>query len=196
MFPQGFHPVNDIFLPDITTPASTIPRLDARVKYYFVDYGISSYFPAGSQPQPVLGKAGRDQDVPELSDTVPYDPFKVDIFTIGNVLRREFQNVGFHPPVATYHGLISVQYCSNLGFLAPLTERMTQRVPNSRPSAEQALQEWRTIRARINILHRHWRLRGPTEGLLWASVQDIFHVLKFIPRIFRWIGRMLRRNSA
>jgi hypothetical protein len=105
MFPQGFHPVEDIFLHDLMTPAPTTPRLDAGVKYHFVDYGISSYFPADSQPQPVLGDAGSDQDVPELSDTEPYDPFKVDIFSIGNVLRREFRNVGFRSPVA--HTIVS-----------------------------------------------------------------------------------------
>ena len=98
MYPLGFHPVDDIFLNDITTLAPVIPRLEARVKYYFVDYGISSYFPAGSQRELVLGIAGRDQDVPELSNNVPYDPFKVDIFTVGNVLRLEFQTVGFHCP--------------------------------------------------------------------------------------------------
>jgi hypothetical protein len=98
MFPRGFHPVDDTFLHDITTPAPWVPRSDAGVKYYFVDYGISSYFPAGSQIQPVLGLAGRDQDVPELSDVVPYDPFKVDIFTVGNVLRRELQSVRFPTP--------------------------------------------------------------------------------------------------
>jgi hypothetical protein len=53
---------------------------------------------AGSQRELVLGVAGRDQDVPELSNNVPYDPFKVDIFTIGNVLRGEIQAVGFHSP--------------------------------------------------------------------------------------------------
>ena len=101
MFPQGFHPVQDIFLnDDLVTPAPMIPRLEAGVTYYFVDYGISSYFPAGSQYRLVVGKLGRDQDVPELSQEVPYDPFKVDIFTLGNVLRREYLNVGFHssPP--------------------------------------------------------------------------------------------------
>ena len=96
MYPLGFHPVDDIFLDDITTLAPVIPRLEAGVKYYFVDYGISSYFPAGSQRELVRGIAGRDQDVPELSKDVPYDPFKVDIFTIGNVLRGEFQAVSFH----------------------------------------------------------------------------------------------------
>ena len=73
-------------------------RLEAGVKYYFVDYGISSYFPPGSQRELVVGIAGRDQDVPELSNDVPYDPFKVDIFTIGNVIRGEFQTVRFQPP--------------------------------------------------------------------------------------------------
>ena len=95
MYPHGFHPVEDLCLDDIRTAAPRISRLEAGVKYYYVDYGISSYFPPGSQRELVLGIAGRDQDVPELSNDVPYDPFKVDIFTIGNVLRGEFQAVGF-----------------------------------------------------------------------------------------------------
>ena len=98
MYPLGFHPVHEAFLDDVTTVAPVIPRLEAGVKYYFVDYGISSYFPPGSQRELVFGIAGRDQDVPELSNRVPYDPFKVDIFTIGNILRGEFQAVGFHSP--------------------------------------------------------------------------------------------------
>jgi hypothetical protein len=98
MYPLGFHPVHDVFLDDVTTFAPVISRLGAGVKYYFVDYGISSYFPPGSQRELVFGTAGRDQDVPELSNSVPYDPFKVDIFTIGNVLRHDFLAVSFHSP--------------------------------------------------------------------------------------------------
>jgi len=98
MYPLGFHPVDseEHFLDDIRTPAPRISLLEVGVKYYFVDYGVSSYFPPGSQRELVLGIAGRDQDVPELSNNEPYDPFKVDIFTIRNVLRGEFQAVGFH----------------------------------------------------------------------------------------------------
>ena len=98
MYPLGFHPVEELFLDDIKTLAPRISRLEAGVQYYFVDYGISSYFPPGSRRELVVGIAGRDRDVPELSNNVPYDPFKVDIFTIGNVLRGEFQAVGFHSP--------------------------------------------------------------------------------------------------
>ena len=33
----GFHPVEDLFLDDIKTVAPRISRLEAGVKYYFVD---------------------------------------------------------------------------------------------------------------------------------------------------------------
>ena len=99
MYPLGFHPVHSILMADARTYAPVVSRLEAGVKYYFVDYGISSYFQPGSLRELVVGTAGRDQDVPELSDNVPYDPFKVDIFTIGNVLRGELQAVGSHSSV-------------------------------------------------------------------------------------------------
>ena len=93
MYPYGFHPIRSSYLQDVTTHVTIIPRTMVNVKYYFVDYGISSYFPPGSQARLVVGTDGRDRDVPELSDEVPYDPFKVDIFTIGNVLRQLFCDV-------------------------------------------------------------------------------------------------------
>ncbi|KAI0258295.1 kinase-like domain-containing protein [Gloeopeniophorella convolvens] len=172
MFPLGFHPVRDIFLADYVTPATHIPRLDAGVRYYFVDYGISSYFPPGSQRQLVLGTDGRDQDVPELSNDVPYDPFKVDIFTIGNNLRIEFQ--------AKY---------SNLGFFTPLIEYMTQNEPSARPSAEDALKQWKSIRRRIYLLHRYWRPRERKEPLLIVVILDIVHALGFLPRFAKMVYR-------
>ncbi|KAN0131191.1 Protein kinase-like domain containing protein [Lactarius tabidus] len=180
MFPRGFHPVRDSFLPhDISTPAPVIPRMDVGVKYYFVDYGISSYFPEGTERQLVLGLEGRDRDVPELSAEVPYDPFKVDIFTIGNVLHREI--------VAKY---------TNLSFFTPLIESMMQSDPNRRPSAEHALQQWQTIRGRINILHRCWRLRHPSETVVSTPLLDILYVLVSIPRFARFLVRRLRRMFA
>ncbi|KAH8976706.1 hypothetical protein EDB92DRAFT_1925710 [Lactarius akahatsu] len=180
MFPCGFHPVRDSFLPhDLSTPAPMIHRVNVEVKYYFVDYGISSYFPEGTERQLVIGLAGRDRDVPELSDEVPYDPFKVDIFTIGNVLRREF--------VAKY---------SNLGFFKPLIKAMMQSDSSRRPSAEHALQQWRTIRGRINFLHRFWRLRHRDEPLWALPLLDFFYALASIPHFTRLLGRSLRLMFA
>ena len=91
MYPAGFHPVRDKYLPNLEAYAPVIPRLAVwpSVKYYFVDFGISVHIPDDMAPKRVIGIDGLDQEVPELSLTKPYDPFKVDIFIIGNVFRKE-----------------------------------------------------------------------------------------------------------
>jgi hypothetical protein len=99
MFPRGFHPVKDILLYDLVTPAPVHSSQGCRGQvllcrlWHFIVLSYGNHL----SPSLVLGRDGRDQDVPELSDEVPYDPFKVDIFTIGNVLGREFCNVSFVP---------------------------------------------------------------------------------------------------
>ena len=67
---------------------------------------------------------------------------------------------------------------------------MTQTDPSSRPSAEVALQQWRTIRARVYILHRYWRVRDLKEPPLFGPVLDFFYVLGSIPRVFRMVKRV------
>ena len=93
LFPRGFHPVYCDRLPDASSGAPVLSRSTMPVKYYYIDFGISSYIPRDSKDKLVVGTLGRDQDVPELSSSVPYDPFKVDIFILGNVFRNEFREV-------------------------------------------------------------------------------------------------------
>ena len=93
MYPRGFHPVNTSCLPDGRTMAWPRRRSAVPVRYYFVDYSLSTYFPPGTSPRLVIGEGGRDQEVPELSNDVPYDPFKADIYLVGNLFRRMFYKV-------------------------------------------------------------------------------------------------------
>jgi len=93
-----------------------------RSRYHFLGYTTSSYFPPGKAPGLVVGTRGRDPEVPELSDSDPYDPFAVDIFIIGNLLRKEF-----------------VEHYTNLDFLKPLSSLATRSKPASRPSAVELL---------------------------------------------------------
>ncbi|KAL5513751.1 hypothetical protein ACEPAH_4151 [Sanghuangporus vaninii] len=122
IYPKGFHP--------------SLPMLDASgkiarprrrrnaqgVKYYFVDFGISSRFDGTEETRLVTGRDGLDKDVPELHQSVPYDPFLVDIFILGNLFRKEL--------IYVYH---------NMSFLEPLVERMTEQEPGDRPTASEAL---------------------------------------------------------
>ena len=93
MYPEGFHPIRLGYTVDSLSPAEHTSRTVAGVKYYFVDFGISSYLPDATSPRLVTGEDGRDQDPPELSGEEPYDPFKLDIFIIGNTLKRDFCGV-------------------------------------------------------------------------------------------------------
>ena len=93
LFPKGFHPVYENMLPSGAGYAPVLPRSTAEIKYYYVDFGISSHIPSDSPDKLVVGNFGRDQDVPELSITVPYDPFKVDVFILGNLFDKVFINV-------------------------------------------------------------------------------------------------------
>ena len=102
IFPQGFHPITDMSLPnDITSTAPVLPRASVIVPYYYVDFGISTLFDADDRDRLVTGMYGLDRDVPELSDEIPYDPFKVDVFILGNMFRKTFLHVS-SPHVRPY----------------------------------------------------------------------------------------------
>ena len=59
----------------------------------------SATTPGGEPQKRVTGAAGRDQDPPELSETVSNGPFKLDIYIIGNMLKNEFSDVTIPPSV-------------------------------------------------------------------------------------------------
>ena len=94
LFPDGFHPMRlDCHPQQITRPATLLSRNDVPVTYYYVDFGISTWLKPEDADRLVVGSDGLDQEVPELSDDVPYDPFKVDIFVLGNFFRQNFTQV-------------------------------------------------------------------------------------------------------
>ncbi len=97
LYPQGHHPVRLHYAPDNVHHATPLARIDNPVRYFYIDFGISHRFAAGSKPM-LLGRKGRNQQVPELSSTVPYDAFKVDVYGLGDVYAKEFVDVRvFHP---------------------------------------------------------------------------------------------------
>ncbi|KAH9927737.1 kinase-like domain-containing protein [Fomitopsis serialis] len=76
LYPEGHHPVSRDLSTDAIYDIVPRSRLDHPVRYYYIDFGISSFFP--------------DKEVPELSDRAPYNAFKVDIFILGNLYRKHF----------------------------------------------------------------------------------------------------------
>ncbi|KAH9888334.1 kinase-like domain-containing protein [Cubamyces lactineus] len=170
LYPNGYHPVRLGYTPDALYPVSPLPRAGRSIKYYYIDFGLTTWFPPGSSTL-VIGDVGR-AEVPELSDTTPYDAFKVDIYALGSVYSEEFGS----------------KY-KNTDFLVPLIEQMMRQRPEERPTVQQALREWQRIRATLNDSLFRWRLVPKSEQGIERVVNDtvaaawegIYHLKKLMP---------------
>lgn len=67
--------------------------------YYFIDFGLSVHVENPNCRVLVLGNEGHDRAPPELrtGNRIPYDPYKLDVFLVGNVFRRLLLDVSIGP---------------------------------------------------------------------------------------------------
>ncbi|KJA25639.1 hypothetical protein HYPSUDRAFT_37677 [Hypholoma sublateritium FD-334 SS-4] len=95
-------------------------RSVAPLRYFFIDFETAVRFSPDDKNPRCVGRFGQEHDAPELSDTVPYNPFKLDIYQLGMI---------FPPLFKAYDGM---------EFLEPLHEAMTCANPDERPTAAEA----------------------------------------------------------
>lgn len=91
MFPQGWHASEMYRFPDGKHMGSSqyASRTAAgNVRYYFIDFGISTV-----NQDSTLGIHGQEL-APELSATVPYDPYKLDVYILGKAYTNFLLAVG------------------------------------------------------------------------------------------------------
>ncbi|KAI0944014.1 hypothetical protein AcV7_001949 [Taiwanofungus camphoratus] len=170
LFPNGHHPVRDSHSADGVYELTPLSRIDHPVRYLFIDFGLSTRSAPGA-PHYVLGREGRDKEVPELSSEIAYDAFKVDIFAMGNLYDKEF--------VQKYHGL---------EFLQPLIDAMKQQDSDRRPNAETAFALFERIRRQLNSPLLRWRLRSRDESqpervlydTMAAAREGIYHLKRLV----------------
>ena len=92
LYPEGHHPVRLDYAPDGIMDARPLSRSNCQVRYYYIDFGLSTLFAEGESPL-VLGRTGRDKEIPELSNEVPYNAYSADVFALGNLYYKEFISV-------------------------------------------------------------------------------------------------------
>ncbi|OSC97563.1 kinase-like protein [Trametes coccinea BRFM310] len=153
LYPDGHHPVRIDYSPDGIHPVSPRPRSEHRVQYYYIDFGIACHFPNGASPL-VVGDVGRDATVPELSSDIPYDAFKVDIYALGNLYAKQFEEY------------------KDMQFMVPLIQRMKQPRPQDRPPAEDILVQWENIRNSQPKNSYRWRLSPKSEPAIGRMLND------------------------
>ncbi|RDB27934.1 hypothetical protein Hypma_002169 [Hypsizygus marmoreus] len=140
LIPKGFHYIKPYTHDGVTFDYKMEWRERWAVKpnhYYFIDFGLSSRYPANVKNIKDTGIIGQDKSVPECSLTVPYNPFKMDVYQLGNAMLD----------------VIKVEYDGLEPFL-PLVQALTRQNPDDRPSPSVALNElkrinWWTLRRRV-----------------------------------------------
>ncbi|KZV99087.1 hypothetical protein EXIGLDRAFT_726179 [Exidia glandulosa HHB12029] len=141
--PDGWHPFHTSFV--YPTPggpsqwARVLPYSSFPVKYYYIDFGLSFQFPSKSERRKVVGTAAMNHSVPEMSNTVPYDPFPVDIRMFGDFLKT-----------------LQDRYLG-LEFLDPLIVQLVQEDPTLRLTAPEML----TLLLNAVSKHRRWKSMRP-----------------------------------
>lgn len=94
-FPEMFHPGTISRSRDFKSYAKFHTRTSRPTKYLFIDFGLSQKFKPG-QDRKVTPIRGGDRIVPEFERhgiKKEFDPFPVDVFYLGNLVRRYFLKV-------------------------------------------------------------------------------------------------------
>ncbi|THH16194.1 hypothetical protein EUX98_g9342 [Antrodiella citrinella] len=146
LYPEDHHPQRTQLTIDGSRMARHLSRSERPVKYYYIDWGLSSHFKDGQSPY-VLGAKCADRKAPELSNEYPYNAYMLDVFILGHMYEKDLTQI--------YHGL---------DFLEPLILAMTQQQPERRPTAEVALRMFYEIRRNMNRTQLPWRLRRRNES--------------------------------
>lgn len=96
MYPYGFDPILQNTAVDWKKGRAKFKNRSEcpNIKYFFIDFGLSTHFTNDNMERLVTGTMCQ-ANVPELSDWVPYDPFAVDIYLLGDVYQRAFIKVRF-----------------------------------------------------------------------------------------------------
>ncbi|KAJ7863835.1 hypothetical protein B0H14DRAFT_2574763 [Mycena olivaceomarginata] len=128
------------------------------VDYYYIDFDLSMRFPKGKDSALWIGTHRTFNMIPELSETVPCNPFKVDVFQLGLTMANVIKE---YPTLHVF---------------SPVANRMISINPADRPEPAESLEEFNTTVARISAK----KLRAPilrkygTVTYLAKSVASVF----------------------
>lgn len=98
MFPAMWHPSAQNMKYDYSGTAKYFNRTERPPKYYYIDFGLSRKYDPKDGPPQELPIIGGDKSVPEFQGEGydrPADPFRTDIYYLGNIMRTQF--VGVRP---------------------------------------------------------------------------------------------------
>jgi serine/threonine protein kinase len=170
MYPNGFHPTQINRSQDFTGRAKRHTRTGRPPRYYLIDFGLSrEYASRDAFDEPL---SGGDRSAPEHGHGGQCNPFKTDIYYLGNLVREEF--------IRKYHGF---------EFMRDLVSEMTHNDPAKRPSIDEVVVRFARICESLSEL----KLRSPITSKKQPS---LFTAFRYARQAIRSLYYVLSNRSA
>ncbi|KAJ6591915.1 hypothetical protein B0H10DRAFT_1829799 [Mycena sp. CBHHK59/15] len=180
MYPTGFYTGNARYAhrtPGFAARAQVFTRTQRPSKYYWIDYGLAPNTrlrragPAAANDLVPYVRGG-DKSIPETQEgSTEANPFKVDVYVMGNLIRKHLVEVGCGP-FSILRLSTAFQRYSGLQSLNPLVASMCQDRPQDRPTMATATRRLDDILTQLSFL----RLRSLTvrrKDLMWRFLQGL-----------------------
>ncbi|KAJ3832050.1 hypothetical protein F5878DRAFT_729487 [Lentinula raphanica] len=179
LYPQPPHFHDVVERMDWKGPAKPRKRTLYPVRYYFIDWDLSKVYDAKIRISRVpvrLPGYGGDRTVPEFKRNEPCNPFAVDVYCLGNVIRQKFiegdPNVDDPPR-------------RNVGFLRDLIADMTHDDPMKRPTMDEVVVRFEEIRKKLSWWKLRSRVSDKTFPLLFHRLYSPIHWIVQLSYILR-----------
>ncbi|KAF9501837.1 hypothetical protein BDN71DRAFT_1406986 [Pleurotus eryngii] len=168
LYQERYHPFRQRHKLDLNGHPKHLTRTLIPVQYYLTDFGLSrKYNPEDCPPMEDI-IAGGDKSVPEFMSVDACDPFPVDVYTLGNLIKDNFT-----------HGHKFASARQGFNFMEPLVADMTQTDPSKRPTMDEAMERFEEIRQGLSS----WKLRSRV-----VKKND-----SYVAGFFRGVGHWWRR---
>ncbi|TFK38202.1 hypothetical protein BDQ12DRAFT_748605, partial [Crucibulum laeve] len=127
------------------------------VKYFFIDFQYSRRYSA-KEDRKTISVKGKDRSVPKLSSSVPYDPFKVDVYYLGNVINMMMKLCSIPCCKCLLKCILHQEY-DDLELLRLLADTRTRMDPIERSTAFEAYEKFKSLICNLkkNLKSRIWR---------------------------------------
>ncbi|KAJ3551154.1 hypothetical protein NM688_g4882 [Phlebia brevispora] len=176
--------------PDMFHPRQVLLTKDSKslAKHY-----SHMYDPARGPPlaRPIWGG---DKTVPEFKRNYHerINPFPVDIYYIGNMVRESFLQASLHvlsmTAVAELLSYVFQKY-HGIEFMVPLVEDMTQDDPSKRPTIDEVIRRFEDSKRKLPW----WKLRS---RLVKMDEEGLYKALRGVGHFFKTIGYIATLRSA
>ncbi|KAI9443850.1 kinase-like domain-containing protein [Lactarius indigo] len=171
MYPNGYHISQINRRRDLKGRAKRYTRTDRPPRYYLIDFGLSRQYASREvvdEPLP-----GDDKTTPEHLRVGRCNPFRTDIYNLGNVVREQF-----------------LVKCNGFEFMQGLVGAMTDENPETRPTIEEVIEKFVHIRSSLSTIKLRSLIPLKKDPRLFTASR---HVRQFI-RTARYI--VLKKSAV